>query len=323
MKCIIHIGVHKTGSTSIQLAFDGYKTEAYSYADMGTPNHTTPFQTLFSTDAREKYWTRLGQSADEKRRIYEERLDAALQGEQDTIIFSGEGISLLDIAELKRMRSRLEKTCTEFTVVMFVRDPLSWTMSSMQEACKHGSPLQDISSQHVSERYRNVRQVFGEDEVCVIKYEDKKLFDGDVVAQFCSVLNLPLPLEYKPRFSNISMRSDSFNALVIQNRSLGSLRIGSEFEKAHWDFVRLVTRLFKDSPKLDKADFLPFCSFEEYDFFKKEFGIVYEKPNTQTPNAEEPFKLSDGALEIIAEYLRARGSQFNWSCDRDNAVRAL
>ncbi|CAD0185795.1 hypothetical protein RUESEDTHA_02695 [Ruegeria sp. THAF57] len=323
MKCIIHVGVHKTGSTAIQGALHGYETNGCVYAKLGDRirNHSHAFQTLFSTDSAEKFWNRLGHSAIKQRRRFEGLLAAALDCEQETIIFSGENISVFSGGALNRMRSALESKCTEFKVVMFVRDPLSWAMSSMQERLKHGGTCRSDPS--LQKRYNSISQVFAKEEICVLKYEDKALFDGDVVRFFCSAVDLKPPPDYTPNFTNVSMTSDAYKVLNIHNRSLGSLRSGVEFDAAHWDFVNLVKTLFQDGPMLKKSDFLSHCLVEDYEFLEKHFGIVYEKPNSPTPTTEDFLKLDDRALEIINTHLQSQGSSFNWSCEQELAIRAL
>ncbi len=49
-KCIIHIGMHKTGSTSIQKSLDGFHDQEFFYAHLGnTPNHSLAIFSLFSS----------------------------------------------------------------------------------------------------------------------------------------------------------------------------------------------------------------------------------------------------------------------------------
>ncbi|WP_171237125.1 hypothetical protein [Ruegeria sp. HKCCA6837] len=321
LKCIIHVGVHKTGSASIQGVLNGYKTKEYAYADMGEVNHSIPFQTLFLPHSMEGHWRRLGQCPIEKRKHYQERLAAALRCEQDGIIFSGENISSLDAEELRRMRVALERVCSEFKVVVFVRDPLSWAMSNMQETVKHGGLVRTDPA--ICERYRNLGRVFQNEEISIIKYEDRDLFDGDVVRLFFSALDLKLPIGYAPRHYNVSLRSGAYKVLSIHNDAHGSMRFGAEFEQAHWDFVNLVQALFQDSFKLTKSDFLPHCFPGDYNFLEKELGVVYEKPASSIPKAKDLQKLDDDTLGVICSYLHAQGSSFNWISQHKSAIRAL
>ena len=50
-RCIIHIGMHKTGSTSIQRSLQGYRDDRFQYARLGkTANHSLAMYSLFAAD---------------------------------------------------------------------------------------------------------------------------------------------------------------------------------------------------------------------------------------------------------------------------------
>ena len=53
--CIIHVGMHKTGTTSIQQSLNGYSDDEFYYARLGQgANHSLPMFSLFSP-APEEY----------------------------------------------------------------------------------------------------------------------------------------------------------------------------------------------------------------------------------------------------------------------------
>ena len=48
-RCILHAGMHKTGSTSIQLTFNELDDDSFYYARiLNAPNHSRHIQTAFS-----------------------------------------------------------------------------------------------------------------------------------------------------------------------------------------------------------------------------------------------------------------------------------
>ncbi len=50
--CIIHIGIHKTGSTSIQESLQGFYNDIFYYANLGPSNHSEPIYCLFSENPK-------------------------------------------------------------------------------------------------------------------------------------------------------------------------------------------------------------------------------------------------------------------------------
>ena len=49
-KLFLHIGMHKTGSSSIQFSLNGFENESIRYAKLGFENHSVPIYTAFSED---------------------------------------------------------------------------------------------------------------------------------------------------------------------------------------------------------------------------------------------------------------------------------
>ena len=57
---ILHIGMHKTGSTSIQLSLNGYDDGETIYANLENINHAFPIYTIFSANRYDYHWKNLG-----------------------------------------------------------------------------------------------------------------------------------------------------------------------------------------------------------------------------------------------------------------------
>ena len=53
---IIHIGLHKTGSTSIQKALYGYQDVSTRYACFKEANHSIPMFTIFSKNPKSHHF---------------------------------------------------------------------------------------------------------------------------------------------------------------------------------------------------------------------------------------------------------------------------
>jgi hypothetical protein len=101
MDCIIHIGLHKTGSSSIQNSLRAYDDGKAFYARLGNPNHSVAFRTLFASDYLDYHvWKRKGYSKEEieeRKTAYNKAMIQQLsRNDRSRIIFSGEGISNLN-----------------------------------------------------------------------------------------------------------------------------------------------------------------------------------------------------------------------------------
>ena len=59
-RCVIHIGMPKTGSTSIQQSLHRFADESFVYPELSTsPNHMLPILALFTNEAMSYYAHRL------------------------------------------------------------------------------------------------------------------------------------------------------------------------------------------------------------------------------------------------------------------------
>ncbi|MEM9044881.1 MAG: hypothetical protein AAGC81_09295, partial [Pseudomonadota bacterium] len=185
MKCILHIGVEKTGSTSIQKAFNGFDDGSVFYADLDRPNHSFAFEYMFRLDDNfRQALSAQGVTPEKVVNEYERLLAEALDLDRKTVIFSAENASKFSITALRSLRRRLEKACDSFQVVMFVRDPLRWTASLVQEHSKFALPLDEMQFLSFQERYRNISAVFSLEELTILKYETPTVAKQDVVSRF-------------------------------------------------------------------------------------------------------------------------------------------
>ena len=100
-KCVIHIGMHKTGSTSIQHSLAALDDENHYYAQItGAPNHSVPVFSAFSASPlrhpinRARGYDEAGitEYAKRVRNDIHKSLEAA--GER-TLVIAGEGIKKL------------------------------------------------------------------------------------------------------------------------------------------------------------------------------------------------------------------------------------
>ena len=131
---IIHIGMPKTGTTSIQKTLKDFRDEKFHYANIrGESNHSYSLWSLFSQAKNpENHFHhvkrgRTGQEVDlfinEVREDLERTFDVA--GDR-SIILSGEGIPTLSKEALVRLRDFLLAYCRTIQIITYVRSPISF-----------------------------------------------------------------------------------------------------------------------------------------------------------------------------------------------------
>ena len=124
-KCIIHVGMNKTGSTSIQYSLDRFDDDNFLYASLGnSPNHSFPTISLFSNNPL-RHQLRRGRKRDTSAiKSYNDRIrkrfdEAVSASSGRTLLLSGEGISnRLGQDELIRLRDYLTPEFDEIEIFL-------------------------------------------------------------------------------------------------------------------------------------------------------------------------------------------------------------
>ena len=198
--CIIHIGMHKTGTSSIQVSLYNFSDDKYFYADLGMPNHSIPICMLFKTDPK-RFKDLKDRSLQEinniKKEAYERLVNSIKRSKSKTLIISGEGIRGLSKDELINFRSFLEERgFDDIKVFAYVRSPAGYMSSAFQEILKH-EPLHFSQIRKCYPFYRagfeKFYEVFGEGNVILRKFDPNRFPKGCVVRDFCNIFGIKLP----------------------------------------------------------------------------------------------------------------------------------
>ena len=140
---IIHIGLHKTGSTSIQKNLHGYQDVSTRYACFKEANHSLPMFTIFSKNPSShhlyKDWGITEEQVAEKKKIYKVQLEYDLNDASlKRLIISGESISQLDADEKKEMLNFFKLRNWNCKILCFVRNHMDWGASAANTINKAG-----------------------------------------------------------------------------------------------------------------------------------------------------------------------------------------
>lgn len=216
--CIVHIGMHKTGSTSIQQSLNGYSDCSCLYARIGNDaNHSLAIFSLFS-DHPEKHPlhggknSNIGAVRDYVNRMHKELKRAILAANGRSLILSGEDITTLRQAELIKLRDYFKKHFGEIVVVGYVRPPAEYMASAFQERVKGGSVI-NLKLEQTYPQFRRIfskfDHVFGRNNVKLWKFDPKFFPSGCVVQDFCKRLGIDFPVK------RISRANDSLSRQAV------------------------------------------------------------------------------------------------------------
>lgn len=185
----LHIGMHKTGTTSIQNSLSSYDDGTLRYARVGPANHSMFIKALFgSKGADYRIHKMLGRSAaeiDEMKKRYRIQLIQELESPAKKLVFCGEDIGILTPEELLEFRDYLEPYTEEFRVVVYVREPYGFASSMFQQDVKAGLAEFSIRAPNYYRKFHKFVEVFGRSACDFIYFSPTSFRNKCVVVDFC------------------------------------------------------------------------------------------------------------------------------------------
>lgn len=229
MDAIVHVGMHKTGSTSIQqtLAKMGGLGPGHFYPELGErANHSLAMSLMFSADPLSHHISRMqGVTRTEAKKegaALRESLARQLDQAQGRIpVLSAEYLSSCTGETLVALRDFLISAGFTPKVKAYVRPAADYMRSEFQQRVKGGSGAFDVGVCYPKYelRFKRIERVFGAESVDYWVFASSQLQEGNVVLDFCHRLGLPRPDAAALARSNDSLSRTAL-ALLFQYRRL-------------------------------------------------------------------------------------------------------
>lgn len=223
-KALIHIGTGKTGTTSIQ---DSLASQKRKLAGVGYPNVVGNAHHFLEVVYQE--YSRLSRGhrsdyLDEASRLKDAKvlrtkfLKRARQNKR--IILSSEFLSRFKEEQVLALKSDLDDSgYTDYSVVIYVRDPVSYYRSLLQQKLKashHPSNPREFRY-GFRQAIESHRKYYG-DKVVVKAYDEAQLYKGDVVRDFLQHAEQFFRIDLSKVESKSSNRSLSAEGMFIMQR---------------------------------------------------------------------------------------------------------
>lgn len=202
----LHVGLHKTGTTSIQdtLSLKENKKilerKGYLYPKCWDANHSIPVYSAFC-DHPEQYHIniRRGLTKTELEKMNNENMKNLKNEVQSKnlpkLILSGEDISVLNSNNLKMFKKFFDPS-VKINVIIYVRNPISWAISAIQQVIKDGrtydfafNAYNRILKNNFQNQITKFIDVFGVKNVNVYNFDDAIDEHQGIVGHFLSSLN--------------------------------------------------------------------------------------------------------------------------------------
>ena len=200
----IHIGLHKTGTTSIQATFyqnrRALMLRDINYLGIGE-NHSATLYPLYCDAPQDYHMNRRAGintevDAARKNAATARVLRRALRtNHASRFVISAEGLSHLSPAGVERLRQALEPFAARMRVIAYVREPYSYVTSTFQTSMRNGKTYEALLAQpprpHYRRRLSRFIDAFGRDQVDIRIFDQKRFVGGSLVADFLDALEAP------------------------------------------------------------------------------------------------------------------------------------
>lgn len=222
--CIIHVGMHKTGSSSIQnFLYTNVGNIEFKYANLKVENQSKVIYSLFSNNPYEYHGHKsLGLSKEEVNKYNVENRalinQSFLNSYTQKTIISAEDIMYLKQDELIKFKVFLSDYFFNIKIIAYVRPLLSYVESAFQELVKHG--LNRIDFTYADPDYKRFLlfyDVFGKENVTLRFFHKNALYNGDVLQDFCKTIGISNNLQTNIS-KNESLSKEAISLLYVYQK---------------------------------------------------------------------------------------------------------
>ncbi len=235
-KLIIHAGMPKTGSSSIQdtLFHTLNASTSIKYVPFGSSNHCALYQLLTNDDPLKyhgfsKHGFTIEQLNSRKQAATKKFIEfcSDLKG---LAVFSAEDVAgPSSEAQLANFHMILESVALDYEFVIYIRPPFSFMDSAFQEGVKGGDITRWLPQgawPSYRRRIEPILNIFGRDRVTLIPYCLDEFPSGDVTLHFAKLIDLDLD-KSQIRKSNQSLSLEALSLIYLQRKYGSGLETGN------------------------------------------------------------------------------------------------
>jgi hypothetical protein len=192
MELVLHYGMHKTGSSSIQDTLYELDSPDFTYINFGRPNPSLQITQGFSeTWYKRPAFARLNLSAkdieDKTARSRQAIIKQFRSIRSNRAIFSAEALAHLSLKELREFITLVKPFTSKIRAIGYVRSPKGYTESVFQQKLKNSRVQLDDLLVNISYKrlIGGLDELLGHSNVEVYKFDRSVLQGGCVVRDFC------------------------------------------------------------------------------------------------------------------------------------------
>ena len=224
-RLILHIGMHKCGSSAIQAKFQHYSNNNVRYLALNSPNHSGFARLMFMGNMSEH---RLHKRDDlsiaelgRQRGVATAHFTNEMNERGQSVIISGEGFVILKPKQVEEMRGFFSAFFKDIDIYAYVRDPMGYSVSASHQELKAMKPGVSYF-RYVDPQYKNkfqkYTQQFGRRNTHLRLFQPSDFPNRDVVLDFANWIGVPPPVGEKD-VVNASLSLEAAAVLVYHLKS--------------------------------------------------------------------------------------------------------
>jgi hypothetical protein len=189
-RIIVHIGLDKTGSSSLQHTLFRTEIPGVTYIRLGAANPSHPILLIFEPDftkqAEQTKNVTGGTVTEERRALMAKHLNDRLGAvpADSVAVISAESIPTMSVEGMEALKNCLAGYFDQIDVIGYVRPPVSYVQSRFQHGVRTGRKKNFDVGFGYKDRLTSIDSVFGKDNVTLIKFDRSELLEGDIVKDF-------------------------------------------------------------------------------------------------------------------------------------------
>ena len=308
---ILHAGFHKTATSSIQITCSenqdkleklGFYYPIFNLKERQIPNHSLPLHSIFCQRVKrtKEIHSSLKVDNEEAKAIYSEQLYQLLGQQKEKIILSGEGISALNCTELTALKEKMESYGYRLQPIVFVRSPLSFMTSMVQERIKNGHYKKIATNRKtLIDKIENLKAVFPQTKF--FPFSEACKHEGGPVGFFLEKIGIS-----SYRSFDLSRRNDSYSNEAIRlveyiNDNCPFYIDNKPNPIRSFGDLRTFQRVKGNKFKLNKEQFENFKDVieQENEYLKANFGKPFYDINLNTYKYDLDDSLSDEQIKQL------------------------
>ncbi|MEF9602459.1 hypothetical protein O4J55_08950 [Paracoccus sp. PXZ] len=318
-RAIIHVGMHKTGTSSIQDSYFRFRDSSFEYVNWASGNHSALFILLFQDEDKLTNYHGFASRGDkfiahlpQLRATWRSRLEAQISAEEGkTLLFSAEGISHPEFAQAdRRLAAFFRERCDRVDVIGYVRAPQSFAASAFQQYLK-GGYVSTKPKPHYRARFEKIDHAFGRENVTLREFARGRLIGGDVVRDFAETVGISMPPDDQILRSNESLSLEATALLYVQRKyGQGFIKGFNAAEKANNAFIARLAQIGTRKLAFSETMMAPMLDeiADDIAWMEERLGHAFCEAGTASPDAISSLDdLVEIALENYDKVLKALG----------------